>query len=270
MPAWYRAARKHLLVYAVCLRNSLIAELEYRVNFVAGIAVECGYLLAKMLFVVVIYRSGVRIGGLSPDATLLCIGTYVIMTGLYMGLFAVGFGRLQASVRDGSLDALIVKPVSLQFIATLCRVDFGMPIPNLTAGITLVIVGWCRAGVPCTPLHSVGYLIFIVCGVALTYALFLLPSLITFWTVKAGAATDCAASLWDFNNLPMYLYGNWAQRLGTFLIPVFVITNFAPLFVLGRLQWYYVAWGLAVPLLALLVCRSLWSVAIRRYTSASS
>lgn len=244
--------------------------MEYRINFISGIAVECGYLLAKMLYVIVIYRVGVKINGLTPDAILMFIGTYIIMTGLYMGLFAVNFAALPNYIRDGTLDIFITKPISLQFITTLRYVDFGMPIPNIIAGVILIVVGWDKVGIPATFLNIIGFIFFIIGGVFINYALFLIPQLLSFWTVKTGGVNEISNALWDFNNMPMGIYNKWIQRIGTFLIPVFLITNYSPLLVLGKLSYFYIIWGTVTPVVLMIICRQLWNFAVRNYTSASS
>jgi ABC-2 type transport system permease protein len=71
--------RKHLIIYGLFLKNSLIAQMEYRFNFIGNLAMEAGYLLVKLSYVVVVYRSGVKINGLSPDEILLFIGTFITL-----------------------------------------------------------------------------------------------------------------------------------------------------------------------------------------------
>ena len=41
--------RKHLILWWLLIRNSLMSQLEYRVNFFTGIAMELGYFLAKIV-----------------------------------------------------------------------------------------------------------------------------------------------------------------------------------------------------------------------------
>ena len=44
----------------VFLKMSLMAQLEYRINFAAGVLVETGWLLIKLLYVAVVYRAGIK------------------------------------------------------------------------------------------------------------------------------------------------------------------------------------------------------------------
>ena len=87
----------------VFLKMSLMTQLEYRINFAAGVLVETGWLLIKLLYVAVVYRAGIKIGVLTPDHILLFIGVYILLTGVYM-LYYPNFTSLTTMIRDGKLD----------------------------------------------------------------------------------------------------------------------------------------------------------------------
>ena len=104
----------------------------------------------------------------------------------------------------------------------------------------------------------------------MTYSLFLLPHLLVFWTTATNGIADLTAAVWDFNNMPQLIYGKWMQRIGTFLLPVFVITNFPGLFLMGELSVPMAVWGVAAPIVFFLIARAVWNQAVKNYTSAST
>lgn len=262
----HRFARYFRLLFLFA-KFSLMAQAEYRLNFFSGVTVECGYLLVKLSYVAVVTMAGVNIGGLSPDEIVIFIGTYILMTGIYMVVYP-SFSSLSQKVREGSLDMLIVKPVSLQFMLSFQNIDFSMLIPNATAGIILIATGWHQADLPVTLVSVSGFVLFLLSGVFLTYSLFLLPHLLCFWLVSNRGIAEITAAVWDFNNMPQLIYGKWMQRLGTFILPVFIITNFPGLFLLDRLTPFLLFWGLAAPVLFFILCRLVFSRAVKHYTSA--
>ncbi len=85
-----------------------------------------------------------------------------------------------------------------------------------------------------------------------------------------GGIGDLTAALWDFNNMPQLIYNKWIQRIGTFLLPVFVITNFPGLFVMGELPPGMMLWGMGVSVLFFFLSRLVFQRALKRYSSASS
>jgi len=72
---------KHLRIYAMLVRMNVMSQMEYRANFVTGMLMELGYLVVKILYVLVAFRAGRRIAGFSPDEVLVFVGTFVLVTG---------------------------------------------------------------------------------------------------------------------------------------------------------------------------------------------
>lgn len=267
--AW-RTGVEYMRLYSVFIRNCLAASMEYRFNFWMGITVEIVFLCAKALYILIVYQTNLHIGKLTPDHILLFIGTYTMMTGLYMGLFYVNFIRLQQYVRDGTLDLLLTKPVSLQFLVSLRYVDIGLPVPNVLAGAAMIAIGWSRAGLPLNAGNLIGFAGLLLAALAVTYGLMLLPALLAFRFVQTGAVTEIAHSIWDANNMPLDIFPSWLQRIGVYVIPVFLISNYAPKFVMNELNAGDIAWAAAAPLLLLLLARWCWKRAVSGYSSAGS
>ena len=270
MRAIIREIRKHILVYGLFLKNSLMAQMEYRFNFIGNLSMEAGYLLVKLSYVVVVYRSGVEINGLSPDEILLFIGTFVTLTAVYAGLFMLNNFRLRLKIRDGELDLLLTKPVSLQFMATLRQADLTIFGVDVVAGGIMVAVAWSRLGIPVNLVTVGGYAGFMVISATVSYSLFLLPQVLSFWLVNTSAIAEVTDSFWDFNNMPMDIYNAWIKQIGVFVLPIFVISNFPPMFVLNKMPPIYLAWSAILPVALLLVVRQVWKIGLRNYSSASS
>jgi viologen exporter family transport system permease protein len=270
MGSFLREIRKHLIIYLMFLRFSVMAQMEYRANFIGNLSMEVGYLLVKLSYVVVVYRSGVQINGLSPDEILLFIGTFVTLTGVYAGLFMINNFRLRGKIKDGELDLLLTKPVSLQFMATLRQADLTIFGVDIIAGLAMVAVAWARLDIPVTLVTVGGYAAFLVISCLVSYSLFLLPQILSFWLMNTSAIAEITDSFWDFNNMPMDIYSPWIRAVGVFVLPIFVISNFPPMFVLGKIHPVYLAWAAVLPLLLLLIVRLLWRRGLRSYSSASS
>ena len=174
---------RYFRLLGVFAKYSLMSALEYRINFITGMTVEVGWMFIKLLYVAIIYKAGTNIGILTPDHILLFVGTYMLMTGFYM-LYFGNFASLPGMVQQGELDLYIVKPVSLQFLVTLRRLDFAYLLPELTAGVIMIVTGWRLAGLPAGILPVAGFVFYLVCGCLLTYSLFLLPYILSFWIVS--------------------------------------------------------------------------------------
>ncbi|MCD8021839.1 MAG: ABC-2 family transporter protein [Lachnospiraceae bacterium] len=100
--------------------------------------------------------------------------------------------------------------------------------------------------------------------------MFLLPYILSFWIISVGGISSISDALWDFNNMPSMIYGKWFRRFGTYILPIFVITNFPGLFLMGELSCFDCIWGAAAPILFFMLSRTLWKRSLVRYSSASS
>ncbi|CAH1191939.1 MULTISPECIES: ABC transporter permease [Paenibacillus] len=269
MRGWLGTLRNYLMIYFLFIKNCFIAQMEYRTNFILGIAVELAYLFAKLLYVVVVYETDLHIGSITPDGILMFVGTYTIMTGLYSGLFFPNFVRIPEYIRNGTLDLLMVKPISLQFLVSLRYIDLGMPIPNFFAGGTMVVISWNALSIPVTAWNLLAFSLYLGTALIITYCLMFIPALLSFWLVNTGGLAGIFYSIWDANNMPMPIYSRFIQRVGVYVLPFLVITNFAPMMVMDQLTPALAVWGVTVPIVLLLIVRFVWSRAIRSYNSAS-
>lgn len=264
-----RTFKTYMALFWVFAKNSLAAQLEYRINFVSGILVEVGYFLAKLSYVFLIYKTGTSINGLSPDYILMFIGTYAVMTGIYMSFYP-NFCEISSHIKDGTLDFYLVKPVSQLFLVSFRHIDFAMPIPNILGGSIMVVIAWNRCGFSVDFLHVGGFLLFLLLGTLLTYAIFLLPRLLSFWVISTNGVTTICDSVWDFNNMPMGIYHRAIQGVGSFLFPVFLITNIPGLVVGDKISPAFLLWAILAPFLFLTITLKIWRIALSRYSSASS
>lgn len=264
-----REIRKHFRIYLSLVRMNVMSQMEYRANFVTGILMELGYLAVKILYVVVAFGAGRSIAGFTPDEILVFVGTFVTATAFYAGMYMMNFFQLSTLVKDGSFDTLMTKPVSLQFMATLRRCDIGIFLVDSTAGIAMTVVGLSRLSGLLDAWRLLGYVFFLLCGSTVGYALYLIPQSLVFRIVDARAIAGVSDSFWDFNNVPMIVYDRLGQALGSYVLPMFVITSFPSLFALGRITGAQLVWGALAPAVFVALARLAWTRGVRNYSSAS-
>lgn len=266
----FKEIAKHLRIWVRLVRINLMSQMEYRANFVTGLLMEGGYLFAKIMYVIVAYSAGKSIAGYGPDEILVFVGTFGTLTGFYAGIFMMNLFQLSGLVRDGSFDTLLTKPLSVQFLATFRRSDIALFSLDALAGLVMIAIGCARGGIALDPLRIAGWAFFAASGMGVAYALWLIPMTLVFRIVKADSIMGLADAFWDFNNVPMVVYKRFGQAVGTFLIPIFVITNFPALFVLGRLPPLWALWGVVAPVAFGLIASACWNSSIRHYASGGN
>ncbi len=67
----------------------------------------------------------------------------------------------------------------------------------------------------------------------------------------------------------MIVYDRVSQAIGSYLVPMFVITSFPSLFALGRMTGAQAVWGAIAPIAFIALSRLAWTRGIKNYSSAS-
>lgn len=266
----FKILKKYLRLYGIFIKNCMIAQMEFRGNFMMSLIVESVYLFAKLLYVLVVFRTDLHVDGIPPEGLLLFIGMHTVVTGIYVGLFFTNFTKIPEYIKDGSLDLMLTKPVSLQFMASLRYVDLALPIPDILVGFVMIGIGWHAMAIPLSLIQLAGFILLLFVSIVITYCLMIIPALFSFWLVQTNSMSEIGHSVWDANNFPMAIYPAWVRRIGTFVIPLFLITNFGPMFLLGQLTWLHVGLAISGSLLLFIAIRLIWKQAVKGYSSASS
>jgi ABC-2 type transport system permease protein len=261
--------KKYFTLALLFIKTQLMADLEYRINFVSGVLVECGYFLAKLAYVFVVLKTNLTLGEFGPYHIITCIGVYVVMTGIYMSFYPalINFPSL---VQSGMLDLLIVKPAPTLFLVSFSRTSLAMFLPDFVLGWVLVIYGWAGSGEPVLITNLLLGLLFILLGTALTFCFFTLPIIFSFWVIRVEKLHAMLGSLWDFNNMPMNNYPLWLQRVGLFVFPIFAISNPAAFVFLNKGRLSLALTAVAAPLVLGAVLHIVWKKGLKQYHSASS
>ena len=264
------AIKHHLRVFIYLFKISIAKQMEYRFNFFLMILIETAFLFVKILYAAVIYQTGVHISGFSSDAIFLFTGTYIIVNGIFMAFFYFNFIEISRSIINGNLDIYLTKPISLQFIMSFKTIDIGTSIPNIVGGFILVCMGWNRMEIVVSIQNIAIYSLLIISGIIICYSIMLFPNLLSFWFGKINALQELTNSLLDFNTMPMTIYSKLIKCIGVYVYPIFLISNYASLYLLKSLSILDMLWGLLAPFVFLILVNLFWRFSLKKYTSASS
>lgn len=265
----HKNIRKYVKLFFVFARNSLIAQMQYRFNFFTSFFLDCIYLVSRIIYVVIIYQTGVSINGWTSDGILLHIGIFNIMSGIYAFCFVGNFFQISNHIVKGTLDLYITKPVSSQFMLTLRSFDFGLSIPDILGGVAMVVVAWYRLGLGFHPLSILGFIALMLCGIVTMYSVFLLPHIISFWSLRNDAMKSISDSLFEINSMPMIIYNKAVQVGGLFILPLLTIASYPSSFLQGKLSGFQLVWAFIVPVVWFSLIHWIWKKGIDRYNSAS-
>ena len=113
--------KKYLRLYWAFFRASLTADLEFRANFAVRIATDIIWYLAQIVSFEMLFNYTENIGAWSRGEMRIFLGVLFLVDAIYMLVFSVNVEFLSESVRKGSLDLLLTKPVHSQFMISCQR-----------------------------------------------------------------------------------------------------------------------------------------------------
>lgn len=247
--------------------TAIAAELEYRLNFVIAALSSVGNLAGSLFSLFLFYRTGYQFAGWSWQEAMLVVGMFTLLQGIANTFLSPNLNRIVRQVQDGTLDFVLLKPISSQFWLS-ARMISPWGLPDIMLGfLILFYMGWqlnvspLRYGVSLVPL---GF------GIAILYSLWFILGATSIWFVKIYNVTEVLRGFLEAGRYPIVAYPAIYRFFFTFVVPVIFLTTIPAESLLGRspLGWVFGAGCLAIALLIL--SNRVWRFALRFYTSASS
>ncbi|MCI2424972.1 ABC-2 family transporter protein [Candidatus Acetothermia bacterium] len=260
---------RYLKLWVFFLKNCLLREMEFRGNFVIEIGGNLLRLGITILFFQVIFLHTPTIGGWDIHITLLLVAVNQLINNLYNAFFRANIYQISEYVREGTLDFILVKPIDPQFFTTLRYVSFSA---LFSLVFPLLIIFYLATAGKITfslPIFSL-FLLLLLCGVAIRYAIGVAVMTLSFWVTEAYALHGLYSEFFSLSGYPAVIFrGGW-QFFFTFIIPIIVVANFPVMAVTQVLSPAAVLFAVGLSALLLLITRKFFHFALRNYCSASS
>lgn len=246
---------------------AIAAELEYRINFILAALTSLGNLSGSIFGLFLFYRTGYTFQGWRWEEALIVLGIFTLLQGFSSTFLAPNLNRIVDHVQKGTLDFVLLKPISSQFwLSTHTLSPWGLP--DLLFGVILIGYAGGRLGITLT-----NYLISaipLVFGLGSLYSLWFMLGATSIWFVKIYNVTEVLRGLLEAGRYPMVAYPITYRFFFTFIVPVAFLTTVPAEAMLGRVQIGWIVGAGVLALGLLIVTRFFWSFALRFYTSASS
>lgn len=247
--------------------TAIAAELEYRVNFVLAAVSSLGNFAGSLFSLFLFYRTGYSFEGWPWEAALLVVGLFTLLEGFSATLLSPNLNRIVTHVQQGTLDFVLLKPISSQFwLSTRSFSLWGLP--DFVLGLLLIGYAGQRLRLPATAyLLTLPTVLF---SFLILYSLWFILGATSIWFVKVYNVTEVLRGLVAAGRFPMVAYPASYRFFFTFIVPVAFLTTVPAQTLRGEVsgQWI-VAAGLLAGLL-LVLANQFWRFALRFYTSASS
>ncbi|NJK64692.1 MAG: ABC transporter permease [Synechococcaceae cyanobacterium SM2_3_1] len=260
---WKSYSRLLLLFW----QTSLAAELEYRTNFLLAALSSLGGIAGSLFGLFLFYREDYTFQGWQWEEALLVLATFTFLQGVSSSVFNPNLNRIVQQVQQGTLDFVLLKPISSQFWLS-ARVLSPWGLPDIVFALLLILYAGSDLKLPLTA-YVLG-LLPLGFGLISLYSLWFVLGATSIWFVKIYNVTEVLRGLVEAGRFPMAAYPAAYRVFFTFVVPIAFLTTIPAETLLGRTEatWILGSGGLALGLL--IASHYFWRFALRFYTSASS
>ncbi len=244
-------------------------SLAYRVDTIIAVLLNLFWLGWELVTMQIIFSNTATLGGWSFGDLITLLGVFKMINLFMAALIWPNTERFNTSVRDGSLDYLLLQPVSSLFLVSFSRITVWR-LWDLILSVILVVVGMSLSGTALTIGHLAAFLVLLVSGIGVLFSLWIALISLTFWFTKFDNNVTILQALLDSGRYPATVYPFWLRALITYVIPIAVATTVPVQALRGELTLATIALYLAVAVGAFLIARLIWHAGVRRYSGASS
>lgn len=247
--------------------TAIAAELEYRLNFFIASLSSLTNLIGSIFGLFLFYGNGYTFQGWSWFEAMLVLGIFTLLQGFSTAFLVPNLNRIVDQVQQGTLDFVLLKPISSQFWLSL-RMVSPWGLPDLFFGFILMLYAGGQLNL--SIINYLSSIVPIVFGLMILYSLWFMLGATSIWFVKIYNVTEVLRGLLEAGRYPMVAYPAAYRFFFTFVVPVAFLTTIPAEAMLGRSNapWLLGAGILATSLLV--ISKLFWQFALRFYTSASS
>jgi len=257
----------HLKVLRLFWAAAIAAEMEYRWNFVLAAMTSLGNLGGGLFGLFLFYRTGYSFRGWPWEEALLVLGTFTLLQGFSTSLLVPNLSRIVRHVQEGTLDFVLLKPISSQFWLST-RVFSPWGLPDILLGLGLILYADDRLGLMWQ--DYVLAFIPLLSGLISLYSLWFMLGATSIWFVKIYNVTEVLRGLLEAGRFPVTAYPVGYRFFFTFVVPVAFLTTVPAEALLGRSRFHWILGSCALGVGLLWLANRFWRFALRYYTSASS
>ncbi len=259
---------RYLRLFGLFARTELQFELAYRVNFAIDLVSLVMVVSTSVGAVLILFAYTTSIGGWTLPQMLVLLGVFYIAQGVSELVFIPSFERFMEHVRLGTLDFVLLKPVSSQFLVSVRHLkssNFG----QVVLGAAVVGVGLARLEA-LSPAAFAAFAVALLCGLVLVYALLIVLSTVAFWLVRVENLLAVYQAFLDAGRFPVDIYPGWLRITMSSVLPIGIAITVPAQAVAGRLDSVGLATIVAIAAAAWLFARWFWRFGLRSYTGASA
>ena len=248
--------------------SSLALDLEYRFDFLISAVTSLISYGAGLLVLHVMFTYAQSLGGWTFHQALALYGIYLLLEEFATGFLTYNIGEMPELIRRGDLDFILLKPANSQLQVSIRHFRIvGLPAYLLALGI----LGYAMVEMgSLTPLNVLLLMAFLICALAIIYAIWAMLHTLAFWLVRIENISQVFFAVFKVARFPIGAFPGPMQIIFTVVIPIAFMTTVPASAASGILDWRLEIAAPVIAAVGLWLSHRFWQFALRHYTSASS
>ncbi|MBN2982521.1 MULTISPECIES: ABC transporter permease [Cohnella] len=260
----------HFRIYARMIRISMQSRLQYRSDFLAGIAGIVIFNAVNIGLIGIIVTRFVHLNGWSVWELLFLYSLWILGHSLY-SLFFWHFNSMETYLLKGTFDQFLIRPVS-PLLQLLGREVQYLGAGDAAVGIAGLSIAYAKLDLDWSVFDWLYFGLAVVSGTGIEVAVFWTIASLAFWTKRSLTATSV---IWRLNSLvqqyPVDIFGSWFRVFVTGFVPVAFMNYYPSLVLLGKDGDAFIPYlSPVVALISLLVASRIWRLGVNRYASSGN
>jgi ABC-2 type transport system permease protein len=260
--------QRYVNLYGAFLSQQLKSLVEYRANFVIGVAAFMLLQSAGIATIWIVMRQVPDLNGWTIQQVLLIYGL-VVLSRSFSHMFTENTWQAGGFVRRGGFDRFLVRPIDPLFHLLAQRFEYE-GIGSLLVGLVLVGTAGQALGI-FSSVFNIGYLVVAVAsGAVIFFALNLITCTSAFWIIDSIPVSGAVFENYLFAHYPLTIYPRAIQFMLTWIIPYGFASFYPAAFLLGRDVGPLVWVSPLVAAVLVVIGYRLWLVGLRHYEGTGS
>ena len=249
--------------FSMALRRSV----AFRVNLLFDVLLAFTGLGTAVAAVLIVFTRADSLAGWSKAEFLVLIGTYQLITGLRGTFIDPNLSWFpETGIRNGKLDGYLLQPASSLFLASL---SLSSPLALIQFVLGLGVLGWGIAGQSLSVAGVLSWLVLVVAGLVVTWALSVLLACLAFWAPKLQLDVFFH-SAWQLGRYPTDVFARPIRVILTYVFPMALIASVPSAALLRGPRLGVLVGGVLAAVVAAGLAGLAWQRGLRRYTGATS
>jgi ABC-2 type transport system permease protein len=262
--------RRYPAIYVALWKTSLVREMGFQINFFLWLFVELLWFGLQLGFNAVLYLHTDSIGDWTKWQVVMLIGASHFIQQLFQAFFLTNCTQLSDLVHSGKMDFMLLFPANTRFLVSTRHVDLGGFI-SAASGLAVMVYAASQLQLNPSVGQVLGFGLLCMAGVLIHYSLMFLMGTISFWTVRAQGLVMAYYNLFSITRVPDSAFRGASRAAFTLGLPLLLVACVPVKVLTGAMNSHSeVFLLLAMSAVSFLVSSLVWSVALRRYSSASS